>query len=182
MPVHPDVEEVLYTEDEIAERVRQLADLINRDYEERQVYLTGILKGAVVFTADLMRRLEVPVRLDFMAVSSYGVSSRSSGVVRILKDLDADVEGKHLLIVEDIVDTGLTLHYLLDGLRARRPATLAVCAFLDKPSHRRTEVTVDYTGYSVPDCFIVGYGLDYAGRYRNLPYLGILKKEIYTGH
>lgn len=179
--MHPDVAEVLFDEAAIAAKVGELAGRINRDYAGQEIYLVGILKGAVVFAADLMRRLEVPVRLDFMAVSSYGSASRSSGVVRINKDLDEAVEGRNVLVVEDIVDSGLTLHYLRSNLLARRPASLRLCAFLDKPSRRRVDVTVDYVGFTIPDVFIVGYGLDYAGRYRQLPYVAALKPEVYGG-
>lgn len=177
--MHPEIESVLFTEQQVAARVAELAGAISRDAAGRELYVVGVLKGAVLFVADLVRRLEVPARLDFMAVSSYGASSKSSGAVRILKDLDEGVEGRHLLLVEDIVDTGLTLHYLADNLRARRPASLRVCAFLDKPARRRVAVDVDHIGFTVPDEFIVGYGLDYAGRYRNLPYVGVLKPEVY---
>lgn len=177
--MHPDIEAVLLTEERIAAKVAELGTAISRDAGGRELYVVGVLKGAVIFVADLVRRLQVPARLDFMAVSSYGASSQSSGVVRILKDLDEGLEGRHVLLVEDIVDSGLTLQYLVENLLARRPASLRLCAFLDKPARRRAEVTVDYTGFAVPDEFIVGYGLDYAGRYRNLPYVGILKPEIY---
>ncbi len=179
--MHPDIEEILYTEEQIAERVRQLGEEISRDYAGREVHLVGVLKGAVAFTADLMRRLTVPVRLDFVAVSSYGQESQSSGEVRFLKDLDEDAAGRHLLLVEDIVDTGLTLQCLVSALRARQPASLRVCAFLDKPARRRVEVALDYVGFTVPDRFIVGYGLDYAGRYRNLPYVAALRPAVYGG-
>lgn len=177
--VHPDIEAVLFTERQIAAKVAELGAMVSRDAGGRELYVVGVLKGAVIFMSDLVRRLEVPARIDFMAVSSYGASSQSSGVVRILKDLDEDLEGRHVLLVEDIVDTGLTLHYLAENLRARHPASLRLCAFLDKPTRRRVEVAVDYTGFTVPDQFIVGYGLDYAGRYRNLPYVGVLKPEVY---
>lgn len=176
-----DVAEVLFAEDVIRQRVRELATAISADYGDREIYLVGILKGAAVFVADLIRFLDMPLRLDFMAVSSYGSSSRSSGAVRILKDLDEPIQGRHVLIVEDIVDTGLTLHYLYENLAARQPACLRICALLDKPSRRRVEVKVDYTGFVVPDRFIVGYGLDYAGRYRNFPFIGALKPEVYGG-
>lgn len=179
-----DIAEVLFAEDAIRQRVRELAATISADYvgyADREIYLVGILKGAAVFVADLIRFLDMPLRLDFMAVSSYGSSSRSSGAVRILKDLDEPIQGRHVLIVEDIVDTGLTLHYLYENLAARQPASLRICALLDKPSRRRVEVKVDYTGFVVPDRFIVGYGLDYAGRYRNFPFIGALKPEVYGG-
>lgn len=178
--MHPDVQEILYSEEQIAARVRELARAISRDYAGRELHLVGVLKGAVAFTADLMRRLEeVPVRLDFIAVSSYGQRSETSGEVHLLKDLDEEAAGRHLLLVEDIVDSGLTLDYLVTVLRARRPASLRVCAFLDKPARRKVAVSLDYVGFTVPDRFIVGYGLDYAGRYRNLPYVAALKPEVY---
>lgn len=179
--LHPDVQEVLFSEERIAARVRELGATISRDYAGAEIHLVGVLKGAVVFAADLMRRLDVPVRLDFIAVSSYGVSSRSSGAVRLLKDLDENPAGRHLLLVEDIIDTGLTLQYLVATLRARGPASLRLCAFLDKPARRKVRVDADYVGFTVPDRFIVGYGLDYAGRYRHLPYVGVLKPSVYGG-
>ncbi len=178
-PVHPDVQEILLSEERIAIRVRELGETITRDYAGREIHLVGVLKGAVVFAADLMRRLDLPVRLDFIAVSSYGASSRSSGAVRLLKDLDENPAGRHLLLVEDIIDTGLTLQYLLATLQARGPASLRVCAFLDKPARRKVEINADYVGFQVPDQFIVGYGLDYAGRYRHLPYVGVLRPSVY---
>lgn len=169
------VDAVLLTQEQIAGRVRELAATIDADYVGREIYLVGILKGAAVFTADLMRCLATPVQLDFMAVSSYGSASETSGVVRIIKDLDESIEGRDVLLVEDIVDSGLTLHYLKQNLQARRPASLRICALLDKPSRRRVEVAVDYVGFTVPDLFIVGYGLDFAGRYRQLPYIATLR-------
>lgn len=173
-----EVHSVLYTEEQISGRVRELAAAIDRDYARRngrELYLVGILKGAAVFTADLMRCLKTPVQLDFMAVSSYGSASETSGVVRIIKDLDESIEGRDVLLVEDIVDSGLTLHYLKQNLQARGPRSLRICALLDKPSRRRVQVQVDYVGFTVPDLFIVGYGLDYAGRYRQLPFIATLK-------
>lgn len=172
-----EIEEILFDEDLIGQRVGELAATISADYRGREIYLVGILKGAVVFVADLVRCLDLPLRLDFMAVSSYGLSSRSSGAVRILKDLDESIQGRHVLIVEDIVDTGLTLNYLYENLAARQPASLRICALLDKPSRRRVKVKVDYTGFVVPDRFIVGYGLDFAGRFRNLPFVAALRPE-----
>lgn len=178
---HPDVERVLFTEEDIARRVAELGTAISADYAGREIYAVGILKGAAIFFADLVRRLTVPVRLDFLGVSSYGMEANSTGVVRILRDLDESVAGRHVLLVEDIVDTGLTLSYLRATLGARRPACLRVCAFLDKPSRRKVPVAVDYVGFIVPDEFIVGYGLDYAGRYRNLPYVAALRRAVYEG-
>ena len=174
------MEKVLLAETEIQRRVRQMAGQISADYAGKEPLLVGILKGAFIFLADLVRRLTIPVRLDFMAVSSYGGASESSGAVRILKDLDQSIEGVHVLLVEDIVDTGLTLNYLLENLRARGPATLKVCTLLDKPGRRMVKITPDYNGFSIPDEFVVGYGLDYNGSYRYLPDIMILKREIYA--
>ena len=179
--MHQDCEKILCSEKQLAKTVQALADRINRDYEGKTVLAIGILKGASVFYADLVRRLTVDVRFDFMAVSSYGASTNSTGAVRILKDLDHSIEGMNVLVVEDIVDSGLTMNYLLNNLRERKPASVEVCALMDKPSRRRAEVTVKYAGMEVPDAFVVGYGLDYAEKYRNLPYIGVLKQEIYRG-
>lgn len=176
-----DIKETLLSTETLAARVKELGEAIGADYAGKEILMIGILRGAVIFMADLARAINVPVALDFMAVSSYGVSSRSSGVVRILKDLDEEVEGKHLLIVEDIIDTGLTLKYLLENLRSRKPASLRICTLLNKPSRRKAEVPVDYNGFDIPDYFVVGYGLDYAGKYRNLPFIGVLKPEAYQG-
>jgi len=176
-----DIQEVLLTEEQIAARVKELAQQINRDYEGKEPVLVAILNGAVVFLSDLMRHMTVPIRVDFVKWASYGSDTRSSGVMRILKDLDESVESRHVLVVEDIVDTGLTLHYLLENLRARNVASVRVVALLDKPSRRKVQVKPDYLGFEVPDAFVVGYGLDYAQRYRNLPFIGILKPEIYAG-
>ncbi|MBO8126278.1 MAG: hypoxanthine phosphoribosyltransferase [Firmicutes bacterium] len=173
-----DMAEVLFEEEQIQARVRELGAEITRDYEGKDLLVVGILKGAIVFLADLLRSIDLKVKLDFMAVSSYGDAMESSGVVRILKDLEQSLEGKNVLIVEDIVDSGLTLNYLVQNLKSRRPASLKVCTFLDKPERRQVEVQVDYKGFSIPDKFVVGYGLDYAERYRNLPYIGILKPEL----
>lgn len=178
--IHPDIETILFTEEQIAARVGELAAAVSRDFAGLEIYLIAILKGALPFAADLLRRIQVPVRLDFMAVSSYGAAAKSSGAVRILKDLEESIAGRHVLVVEDIIDSGLTLHYLRDNLLARRPATLRIAAFLDKPDRRRIAVPVDYVGFRIPDHFVVGYGLDYAERYRNLPYIGVLKPEVYS--
>ncbi|HEY8346165.1 MAG TPA: hypoxanthine phosphoribosyltransferase [Symbiobacteriaceae bacterium] len=164
----------LISAEQIQRRVRELGEEISRDYQGKEILIVGILKGAFVFCADLMRTLSVPARVDFMAVSSYGQSTESSGVIRILKDLDASVTGKHVLLVEDIVDTGLTLRYLREYLQRQEPASLKVCVLLDKPSRRKTPVTVEYVGFTIPDEFIVGYGIDYAEQYRYLPYIGII--------
>jgi len=170
----PAVGEILVQPDELARRVRELGAEISRDYEGREPLLIGVLKGAVFFLSDLMRSLDVSCEVDFMAVASYGSATESSGVVRILKDLDAAIEGRDVLIVEDIVDSGLTLQYLLRNLGARGPRPLEVCALLTKPERRRVELSPRYVGFEIPDRFVVGYGLDYAERYRNLPYVAVL--------
>jgi hypoxanthine phosphoribosyltransferase len=168
------VGEILVQRDDLEHRVRELAAEISRDYVDRELLLVGVLKGAVFFLADLMRHLEVSCEVDFMAVSSYGASTDSSGVVRILKDLDAPIEGRDVLIVEDIVDSGLTLSYLFRMLRARGPASLEVCALLTKPERREIDLPIRYVGFEIPNRFAIGYGLDYAERYRNLPYVAVL--------
>jgi len=177
--MHPDVREVLLTAEQIRIRVGEMAERIAADYRDREPVLVGVLDGAIVFLADLMRALPIPLRIDFVKWSSYGDSSTSSGEVQLLKDLSFSVEGKHVLVVEDIVDTGLTLHYLMENLGTREVATLAVAALLDKPSRRRVKVKLDYVGFEVPDEFVVGYGLDLAQRYRNLAYVALLKPEVY---
>lgn len=178
-----DIAQVLLTQEQIAVRVAELGAQISVDYAGKELMLICILKGANIFLADLARQITLPLSYDFVAVSSYGADTKSSGVVRILKDLDESVESKHVLVVEDIVDTGLTLRlsYLLENLRSRRAASVKVCTLLDKPSRRRMDVPVDYHGFQVEDRFVVGYGLDYGGKYRNLPYVGVLKPEIYGG-
>ena len=169
--------EILVQADELQHRVRDMGAEITADYEGRDLLLIGVLKGAVFFLADLMRHIEIPCEVDFMAVASYGSSTDSSGVVRILKDLDAPLEGRDVLIVEDIVDSGLTLQYLLRALEARGPATLEVCALLTKPERRKVELGAKYVGFEIPDRFAIGYGLDYAERYRNLPYVAALRLD-----
>lgn len=168
---------VLLTEEQIAAKVADLAGQINRDYAGKDLLVIGILKGAFVFTADLVRALQMPCGIDFMAVSSYGSATESSGVIRILKDLDASVEGRHVLLVEDIVDSGLTLRYLREYLQHQHPASLAVCVLLDKPSRRKTQVPIEYRGFEIPDEFIVGYGIDYAEQYRYLRHIAIVGEE-----
>ena len=168
--------EILVPEDDLARRVRELAAQVSEDYAGREVLLIGVLKGAIFFLSDLMRALTVPCEVDFMAISSYGSSTKSSGVVRILKDLDVAIEGKDVLIVEDIIDSGLTLQYLLRNLAARKPASLEVCALLIKPGARQAESAPRYVGFELPDAFVIGYGLDHAERYRNLPYVATLKQ------
>ena len=170
----PEIGEILVQADDLQHRVRQLGEEISRDYEGRNLLLIGVLKGAVFFLSDLMRHIEVPCEVDFMAVASYGSATDSSGVVRILKDLDAAIEGRDVLIVEDIVDSGLTLQYLLRNLGARNPASLEVCALLTKPERRKVELPTRYVGFEIPNRFAIGYGLDLAERYRNLPYVAAL--------
>ena len=171
----PAVGEILVQPDELARRVRELGQEISRDYEGREPLLIGVLKGAVFFLSDLMRRIETPCEVDFMAVASYGSATDSSGVVRILKDLDAAIEGRHVLIVEDIVDSGLTLQYLLRNLGARDPASLEVCALLTKPERLKVDLAPRYVGFEIADRFAIGYGLDIGERYRNLPYVAALQ-------
>ncbi len=174
-----DIQEVLFTEAELNERISELGEQITVDYEGKSLIVVGILKGSNIFTSDLVRKINLPLKMDFMAVSSYGSATASTGVVKILKDLDRGIEGEHVLIVEDIVDSGLTLKYLKDILLTRNPASIKVCTLLDKPARRKENIIPDYLGYEVPDEFIVGYGIDYAEHYRNLPYVGILKREVY---
>ncbi|MGQ9497077.1 MAG: hypoxanthine phosphoribosyltransferase [Desulfotomaculales bacterium] len=173
--MRPEVESVLITADDIAARVKELGEEISRDFRGAELLVVGILKGSVVFVADLIRHLKLPIHLDFVAVSSYGTSTTSSGVVRFLKDLDESIEGRNVLVVDDIIDTGLTLRYLLDNLSRRQPAVLKLCVLLDKPSRRKTEVPVDYRGFTIPDAFVAGYGLDCGGWYRNLPDIWVVK-------
>jgi len=175
-----DVESVLLSAEELAKRVGEIGAEITADYAGKEILMIGVLRGAVVFMVDLARTIKVPVAIDFMAVSSYGAGTSSSGVVRILKDLDEDVEGKHVLVVEDIIDSGLTLNYLMDHLKSRKPASIKLCTLLNKPERRKVNVHIDYNGFTVPDYFVVGYGLDYAEKYRNLPFIGILKPEVYS--
>ena len=168
---------VLYTEEQVNERIREMGEQISKDYEGKSVHLVAILKGATFFACELAKRITVPVTLDFMSVSSYGDSTESSGVVKINKDLDEALDDRDVLVVEDIVDTGNTLSYLLDNLGKRGAASVKLCALLDKPERRIKDVHVDYTGFEIPDAFVVGYGLDYAQKYRNLPYIGIVELE-----
>jgi hypoxanthine phosphoribosyltransferase len=168
--------EALVSQEDLERRVRELGAEISRDYAGKDLFLVGVLKGAVFFLSDLMRCLEVPCEVDFMAVASYGSSTDSSGVVRILKDLDATIEGKDVLIVEDIIDSGLTLSYLLRTLKAREPRSLEVCALLTKPERREVDLPIRYTGFEIPNKFVIGYGLDHAERYRNLPYVAVLQE------
>ncbi len=174
-----DIERVLFSDAEIRERVSALAEAINRDYAGKAPLLVSVLRGSFIFMADLVRGITLPCTVDFMAVSSYGRNTRSSGQVQITKDLSEDISGLDLIVVEDILDSGNTLSYLLRILQARRPASIRLCTLLDKPSRRTKPVTADYVGFSVPDHFVVGYGLDYAERYRNLPFIGVLKPCVY---
>lgn len=175
-----DIKEILYTEEQLKDVTRELGKKISEDYQGKELILVGILKGSILFMADLIRAITIPCTMDFMAVSSYGSSSESSGIVRILKDLDFVIENKNVLIVEDIIDSGTTLSYLIDYLKRRNPQSLEITCLLNKPDRRKVDISVKYTGFEVPDFFLVGYGLDYAEKYRNLPYIGILKEEIYT--
>jgi hypoxanthine phosphoribosyltransferase len=172
------VGEILIDEETLAARVAELGAEVSADYQGRDLLLIGVLKGAVFFMADLMRHLTVPCEVDFMAISSYGDATDSSGIVRILKDLDINIEGRDVLVVEDIIDSGLTLSYLIRNLESREPATLEVCALLTKPSRREIDVPVRYVGFEIPNKFVVGYGLDFAERYRNLPYVGVLSEHL----
>ena len=183
MDQHQDVAQVLITEDQIASRIKELGKQISKDYEGKELVLVAILKGASIFLADLVREISIPLSFDFVAISSYGADSRSSGVVRLLKDLDESIENKHVLVVEDIVDTGWTLRlsYIVENLRSRKAASVRVCTLLDKPSQRKVDVGVDYYGFTVEDKYVVGYGLDFNGKYRSLPYIGVLKPEVYGG-
>ena len=174
-----DIGEVLFSEEKIASIVRNMGRQISEDYVGKNLFMVSVLKGSLVFMADLMRAVTIPCSIDFLSVSSYGNGTASSGEVRILKDLDCSLEGKDLLIVEDILDSGMTLSFLLKTLSARTPASIRLCTFLDKPERRRVDIRPDYVGAEVPDKFIVGYGLDYAEKYRNLPYIGVLKPEVY---
>jgi len=172
------VGEVLIDEGRLQERIRELGHELSVDYAGRELLLVGVLKGAVFFMADLMRFLTVPCEIDFMAISSYGAATDSSGVVRILKDLDINIEGRHVLVVEDIIDSGLTLSYLLRNLESREPASLEICALLTKPDRHEIDVPVRYVGFEIPNKFVIGYGLDFAERYRNLPYVGVLNSDL----
>ncbi|MBQ1351396.1 MAG: hypoxanthine phosphoribosyltransferase [Oscillospiraceae bacterium] len=174
-----DIERILFSAEELAERIRAMAEEINRDYAGKEPLLVSVLRGSFIFMADLVRQIRLPCTVDFMAVSSYGKSTVSSGAVQITKDLSEDIFHKDLIIVEDILDSGNTLNYLMKTLLARNPASIRLCALLDKPERRKVPVHIDYRGFEIPDEFVVGYGLDYAERYRNLPYIGILKPSVY---
>lgn len=174
-----DIKEIILDEETLRKKIKELGNTISRDYEGRDLVLIGVLKGSVMFMADLMKEISIPCSMDFMAVSSYGNSTSSSGVVRILKDLDFEIEGKDVLIVEDIIDSGITLKYLMEYLKARKARSLEIVCLLTKPERRKVDVEAKYVGFEVPDKFLIGYGLDYAEKYRNLPYIGVLKEEIY---
>ena len=180
--IKEDIKKVVFTEEEIRAKIRELGQRITEDYKDAKetIYCVGILKGAVVFYTDLVREIDLPVHFDFMIASSYGNGTSTSGTVKILKDLDYDVEGKHLIIIEDIIDSGTTMNYLMKYFRERKPKSVKLCALLSKPSRRTVDVSIDYCGFEIPDEFIVGYGLDYAEKYRNLPFIGVLKPEIYA--
>ena len=178
--LHEDIERVLLTQEQLKQRVAELGAAIDRDCAGKEPLLVSVLRGSFIFMADLVRSITLPCTVDFMAVSSYGAGTSSSGQVKIVKDLSDSIEGRDLVVVEDILDSGNTLYYLMQILQARHPASIRLCTLLDKPSRRVKPVAVDYTGFSIPDEFVVGYGLDYAERYRNLPYIGILKPSVYT--
>jgi hypoxanthine phosphoribosyltransferase len=173
-----DVSEILIHAEALQRRIGELGEELSADYDGRDLLLVGVLKGAVFFMADLMRKITVPCEIDFMAISSYGAATDSSGIVRILKDLDISIEGRHVLIVEDIIDSGLTLSYLVRTLEAREPATLEICALMTKPERRQIDVEVRYVGFEIPNRFVIGYGLDFGERYRNLPYVGVLHPDL----
>lgn len=174
------IKKVLIDEETLQLKIKELGAKITEDYKGKDLLVVCILKGAVMFVSDLIKRINLPLEIDFMAVSSYGNATKSSGVVRILKDLNEEINGKDILIVEDIIDSGLTLSYLIDNLKSRNPASVAVCTLLDKPDNRKTPIEIGYTGFVVPDEFVVGYGLDYAEKYRNVPFIFVLKEEIYS--
>ena len=177
--MHSDVEEILLTGEQVQARVAELGAQLAADYEGREPVLVSVLKGSIIFLADLVRAMPIPLSIDLMEVSSYGTSTESSGQVRILKDLSTPIEGREVIVVEDIIDTGLTLNYLIRYLRGKNPASLRICTLLDKPARRLVEIPVDYIGFTIPDQFVVGYGLDYGEVYRNLRYVGVLKPEVY---
>ncbi|MBQ5326149.1 MAG: hypoxanthine phosphoribosyltransferase [Oscillospiraceae bacterium] len=175
-----DIREVLLTKEEIEEVVKELGKKITEDYRDKNLFLITVLKGAVVFLGDLMRAIEMPCEIEFMVLSSYGAGTTSTGSVKIVKDIDLPLEGKDVLIVEDILDTGYTLSFLLDLLKGRNPNSIEICTLLDKPDRRKVEISAKYTGRKIPDEFVVGYGLDYDEKYRNLPFIGVLKPEVYS--
>jgi hypoxanthine phosphoribosyltransferase len=177
--IDPDVEEVLLASDQVQARVGELGAQLAADYEGRDPVLVSVLKGSIIFLADLVRAMPIPLSIDLMEVSSYGASTESSGQVRILKDLSTSIAGRDVIVVEDIIDTGLTLNYLLRYLDDKGPASIKICCLLDKPARRLAEIAIDYRGFTIPDRFVIGYGLDYGERYRNLPYIGVLRPSVY---
>ncbi len=181
MSLHDDVEEILLDSGVIADRVAELGAQVSADFAGRDPVLVSVLKGALIFLADLMRSMDLPTSIDLMEVSSYGAGTESSGQVRIIKDLSKSIEGRHVIVVEDIIDTGLTLNYLLRYLADKGPASVSIVCLLDKPARRLAEIPIDYVGFTIPDRFVIGYGLDYDERYRNLPYIGVLKPSVYGG-
>ncbi|MGI5971273.1 MAG: hypoxanthine phosphoribosyltransferase [Oscillospiraceae bacterium] len=174
-----DIKEILFSAERIAQRVEELGVMLMRDYKGKNPVFLGVLKGSFIFMADLIRHVDLECEVDFMSVSSYGSGTSTTGAVKILQDLRKDVEGRHVVIVEDILDSGVTLNYLIHYLKGRNPASVSICALLDKPSRRKAEIAADYVGFVCPDAFVVGYGLDYAEKYRNLPYIGVLRPEVY---
>ena len=173
---------VLISEEALQERIKEMGAQLTADYAEGDLFIVGILKGAFIFMADLIRSIDLPLAVDFVAISSYGSGTKQTGVVRILKDLDSTIEGKDVLIVEDIIDSGLTLKYLVENLQSRKPRSLRICTLLDKPERREVEISTDYTGFVIPNLFVVGYGLDFDERYRNLPYIGVFKRGLCHGY
>ncbi len=178
--MNEDIERIFFTEDQIQSKVSELGEELTEKYRDKFPIFIGILKGSFMFMADLIRKVDIRCEVDFMSVSSYGSGTTTTGAVRISKDLSRDIEGRHVVLVEDILDSGFTLSYLCSYLKVRKPASVVICTLLDKPARRQTEIKPDYSGFECPDEFIVGYGLDYSEKYRNLPYIGVLKKEIYT--
>ena len=176
-----DIQEILYSEEAIQQKVAQIAQAISREYAGRNPLLVGVLKGVLFFMGDLLRQITIPIEIDFIAVSSYSAEARDQGFVRLVKDLELPINGRHVIFVEDVIDTGLTLNYLLQNLHARQPLSLEVCVLFNKPDHRLIEIPLHYKGFDLPDRFVVGYGLDYREKYRNLPFLGLLKPHVFQG-
>jgi len=178
--MHRDIEQILFAEEALQAKVTEMGRAIAVDYQDKNPMLIGVLKGSFIFMADLVRAMDLPCQIEFFGVSSYGNKSETTGAVRITRDLETDIEGRHIIIVEDILDSGLTLNYLMEYFQSRRPASIEICTLLDKPERRRVEILPRYIGFQIPDAFVVGYGLDFAERYRNLPYIGVLKPEVYA--